>query len=68
MQISQVNESLSWGKKNISLSLDKIIRYVMTFSFRGAYLKIESERFNLGEIEEYPIHRSYNETNDSYNQ
>ena len=40
----------------------------MTFSFRGAYLKIESERFNLGEIEEYPIHRSYNETNDSYNQ
>jgi len=35
---------------------------------RGAYLKIESERFNLGEIEEYPIHRCYNETNDSYNQ
>lgn len=55
-------------KKYFSLSLDKIIRYLMTFSFRGAYLKIESERFNLGEIEEYPIHRSYNETNDSYNQ
>ena len=66
MQISQVNEV----KKLffLSLSLDKIIRYVMTFSFRGAYLKIESERFNLGEIEEYPIHQSYNETNDSYNQ